>query len=119
MDGYAESDLVRISILVNGDLVDALSFIAHRAAAETRAGDLRAAEGVDPEAAVQDRYPGGDRWPGDRAGDDQRAVEGRDRESATAATSPAAELLRSRKRARSECGNSVRSRSRNLRSWLR
>ena len=29
MDGYAESDLVRISILVNGDLVDALSFIAH------------------------------------------------------------------------------------------
>ncbi|HVZ10455.1 translation elongation factor 4 [Rhodopila sp.] len=36
MDGYAESDLVRISILVNGDAVDALSFIAHRAAAETR-----------------------------------------------------------------------------------
>jgi GTP-binding protein LepA len=36
MDSYAESDLVRISILVNGDLVDALSFIAHRAAAETR-----------------------------------------------------------------------------------
>jgi len=36
MDGYAESDLVRISILVNGDLVDALSFIAHRNAAESR-----------------------------------------------------------------------------------
>jgi GTP-binding protein LepA len=36
MDGYAESDLVRISILVNNDLVDALSFIAHRAAAESR-----------------------------------------------------------------------------------
>ncbi len=36
MDSYAESDLVRISILVNGDLVDALSFIAHRNAAETR-----------------------------------------------------------------------------------
>jgi GTP-binding protein LepA len=36
MDGYTESDLVRISILVNGDLVDALSFIAHRAAAENR-----------------------------------------------------------------------------------
>jgi GTP-binding protein LepA len=36
MDEYAESDLVRISILVNGDLVDALSFIAHRAAAENR-----------------------------------------------------------------------------------
>ncbi len=36
MDGYAESDLVRISILVNGDPVDALSFIAHRGAAENR-----------------------------------------------------------------------------------
>ena len=36
MDSYAESDLVRISILVNADLVDALSFIAHRAQAEKR-----------------------------------------------------------------------------------
>ncbi len=36
MDGYAESDLVRISILVNGDPVDALAFIAHRGAAEKR-----------------------------------------------------------------------------------
>ena len=36
MDGYEESDLVRISILVNADPVDALSFIAHRAAAESR-----------------------------------------------------------------------------------
>jgi GTP-binding protein LepA len=36
MDGYVESDLVRVSILVNGDLVDALSFIAHRGAAENR-----------------------------------------------------------------------------------
>ncbi len=36
MDGYAESDLVRISILVNGDPVDALAFIAHRSQAEKR-----------------------------------------------------------------------------------
>ena len=36
MDGYEESDLVRISILVNLEPVDALSFIAHRAAAESR-----------------------------------------------------------------------------------
>ncbi|MBB2176802.1 elongation factor 4 [Gluconacetobacter azotocaptans] len=36
MDGYEESDLVRISILVNQEPVDALSFIAHRAAAESR-----------------------------------------------------------------------------------
>src|SRR6202046_1697815 len=36
MDGYAEGDMVRISIMVNGDPVDALSFIAHRSAAEAR-----------------------------------------------------------------------------------
>ena len=36
MDGYEEGDLVRISILVNQDPVDALSFIAHRSVAETR-----------------------------------------------------------------------------------
>ncbi|WP_418115378.1 translation elongation factor 4 [Sorlinia euscelidii] len=36
MDGYEESDLVRISILVNQEPVDALAFIAHRAVAETR-----------------------------------------------------------------------------------
>ena len=36
MDGYVESDLVKISILVNGDPVDALAFIAHRSQAEKR-----------------------------------------------------------------------------------
>ncbi|GAN76266.1 translation elongation factor 4 [Acidisphaera rubrifaciens] len=36
MDGYADGDLVRISILVNHEPVDALSFIAHRAAADNR-----------------------------------------------------------------------------------
>ena len=36
MADYQESDLVRISILVNQDSVDALSFIAHRSAAEQR-----------------------------------------------------------------------------------
>ncbi len=36
MDSYEESDLVRISILVNQDPVDALSFIAHRSQAENR-----------------------------------------------------------------------------------
>ena len=36
MDGYEEGDLVRISILVNSDPVDALSFIAHRSQADRR-----------------------------------------------------------------------------------
>ncbi|MEJ5154465.1 translation elongation factor 4 [Gluconobacter wancherniae] len=36
MDDYEESDLVRISILVNQEPVDALSFVAHRTVAEHR-----------------------------------------------------------------------------------
>jgi GTP-binding protein LepA len=36
MDGYQPGDLVKISILVNAEPVDALSFMAHRSAAERR-----------------------------------------------------------------------------------
>ncbi|TPG61069.1 elongation factor 4 [Roseomonas nepalensis] len=36
MDGYEEGDLVKISILVNNEPVDALSFMAHRGQAERR-----------------------------------------------------------------------------------
>ena len=36
IDGYRESDLVKVSILVNAEPVDALSFIAHRTQAESR-----------------------------------------------------------------------------------
>jgi GTP-binding protein LepA len=36
MDNYVESDLAKISILVNLEPVDALSFIAHKSVAETR-----------------------------------------------------------------------------------
>ena len=36
IEDYSEADLVKISILVNLEPVDALSFIAHRAAAESR-----------------------------------------------------------------------------------
>lgn len=36
MDGYAASDLVKVGILVNGENVDALSFMCHRDKAEIR-----------------------------------------------------------------------------------
>ncbi len=36
LDGYEPGDLVRITILVNGDQVDALSFVAHRSQADKR-----------------------------------------------------------------------------------
>jgi GTP-binding protein LepA len=80
MDGYAEGDLVKISILVNNEPVDALSFMAHRSQAERAARDLRAAEGADPAPALQDPDPGGDRRAGDRARDHLGAVQGRHRQ---------------------------------------
>jgi GTP-binding protein LepA len=36
MDGYEESDLAKVSILVNGDPVDALACIVHRSQSESR-----------------------------------------------------------------------------------
>lgn len=36
MDGYKESDLVKVDILIHGDKVDALSFISHRSDSQSR-----------------------------------------------------------------------------------
>ena len=36
LDGYGESDLVKLDIMINGDRVDSLALIVHRAMAETR-----------------------------------------------------------------------------------
>ncbi|MSO99151.1 MAG: elongation factor 4 [Rhodospirillaceae bacterium] len=36
LEGYREADLVKVTILVNGDVVDALSFMCHRGQAEFR-----------------------------------------------------------------------------------
>ena len=36
MDGYQQSDLVKVSILVNAETVDALSFMSHKSQSEAR-----------------------------------------------------------------------------------
>ena len=36
LDGYAESDLIKLSILINGEAVDSLSLIVHRSMSEAR-----------------------------------------------------------------------------------
>ena len=40
LDGYADSDLVKLSILINGEPVDSLSLIVHRSMAESRGRGL-------------------------------------------------------------------------------
>ncbi|MDP4127410.1 MAG: elongation factor 4, partial [Bacillota bacterium] len=40
LSGYKETDLVKIDVLLNGELVDALSFIVHRAKSYTRGKKL-------------------------------------------------------------------------------
>jgi len=36
LEGYRDADLVKVAIMVNGDVVDALSFMCHRSQAESR-----------------------------------------------------------------------------------
>ena len=46
MDNYITGDLVKVSILVNGDPVDALAMIVHREQSEYQPRDLRTASKI-------------------------------------------------------------------------
>ncbi len=73
--GYASGDLVKISILVNAEPVDALSFMAHRSQADRRGRQIcEKLKELIPRQLFKIADPGGDRRAGDRARDDLRDV---------------------------------------------
>ena len=80
MDDYRAGALVKVSILVNGDPVDALSMIVHRDQAEHRGRAICIASRTWCRARCSRWRSGGDRRQGDRARDDFRASQGCDRE---------------------------------------
>ena len=81
LDGYGESDLVKLDVLINGDRVDSLSMIVHRSNAESKGrGHLREAQGADPAPELPGGDPGRDRRPDRRARDGQGVPQGRARQ---------------------------------------
>ena len=78
ISGYRPSELVKVDLLLNGDQVDALSFIAHKDKAYARARqDLRKAEGEHPPPALRGAHSGGHRRQDHRPGDRQSHAQGR------------------------------------------
>jgi GTP-binding protein LepA len=77
LSGYKESNLVKLDIRINGEVVDALSFIVHADKAYARrAQDGRKTEGNHPEADVRSAHPGMHRQQGDCQGNRESLPQG-------------------------------------------
>ena len=76
LSDYRPSDLVKVDLLLNGDQVDALSFIAHRDKAYPRARRL-CEKLKDNTPALRGAHPGGHRRPDHRPGDGEGHAQGR------------------------------------------
>ena len=78
LEGYEPSELVKVDLLLNGDQVDALSFIAHRDKAYARARRIceKLKENI-PRQLFEVPGPGGHRRQDHRPGDRQGHAEGR------------------------------------------
>jgi GTP-binding protein LepA len=79
MDGYLESNLVKVSLLVNQEPVDALAFIAHRSHAEARGRQIcKRLKDLIPRQLFKIAGPGRHRRQRDRARDRFGHAQGRD-----------------------------------------
>ncbi len=81
ISGYEQGELVKLSILVNAEPVDALSMIVHRTRAESRGRAMcEKLKELIPPHLFQIPDPGRDRRQGHRARDHPRPAQGRDRQ---------------------------------------
>ena len=103
LEEYVEGDLVKLTILVNGEPVDALSMIVNKQRSRgARPRDVREAERADPAPYVRDSDPGRHRRQGHRARNHQRHAQGRDGEMLWRRHLPQAQAPRQAERGQEE-----------------